>query len=154
MINSVSMNNMSMMGTRSMQRQAPPPEKDVFKVADFDSDGKVSSSELKTLTEGISEITGNSLDSDEVMSTYDADGDGGLSGEELYGLMSDQGLAPLGPNPGQDGADMKAPPPPLPQQVSSLYLANSDTDNIDQLLELLKDSGEVDGNYSALELTA
>lgn len=158
MISSVSTNSsMSMMNTSSMKRQPPPPDKDVFKVADSDSDGLVSSTELGTLAAGIEEITGNSINVDEALTTYDADGDGSLSGEELFGLLSSQGFNPAGMSnvegEGEEGG-MKPPPPPPPEQASAAYEANSEDDSISQLIELLQGSSESDEEYSALELTA
>lgn len=155
MINSVSMSSTSMMGTSSMQRQPPPPDKDVFKVADSDSDGLVSSTELETLAAGIEEITGNSINVDEALSTYDADGDGGLSGEELFGLLSSQGFNPGGMINSEEGdSGMMPPPPPPPEQASSAYQANSSDDTISQLIELLTGGNESEETYSALEVTA
>ncbi len=154
MINSVGMNSaMSVMGTGSMQRQPPPPGKDVFKVADSDSDGLVSSSELETLAAGIEEITGNSIDVNEALSTYDADGDGSLSGEELFGLMSSQGFNPGGMVNSEEGG-MMPPPPPPPEQAASAYGQNSGEDTLSQLIELLKNGSDNDEEYSALELSA
>lgn len=158
MISSVSTNSsMSMTANRATQRQPPPPDKDVFKVADSDSDGLVSSTELATLATGIEEITGNSINVDEALSTYDADGDGSLSGEELFGLLSSQGFNPAGMSniegEGEEGG-MRPPPPPPPEQAASAYEANRGEDSISQLIELLQGSTESEKEYSALELTA
>ncbi len=130
MINSVGMSSsMSMMASSATQRQ-PPPDKDIFKVADSDSNGLVSSTELATLAAGIEEITGNSIDVDEALTTFDADGDGSLSGEELFGLMSSQGFNPAGMSDieGEDGG--MRPPPPPPEQAASAYASNSGEDTI------------------------
>ena len=154
MINSVGMNSsMSMMSSSAMQRQ-PPPNKDVFKAADSDSNGLVSSTELATLADGIEKITGNSIDVNEALSTYDADGDGSLSGEELFGLMSSQGFNPTGMSniEGEDGG-MQPPPPPPPQQATSAYESNSGEDSISQLIELLTGSSD-SADYSSLSMTA
>ncbi|SDZ83003.1 EF hand [Desulfuromusa kysingii] len=155
MINSVSMSSMSTMGTSSMQRQPPPQDKDVFQVADSDSSGLVSSTELETLAAGIEELTGNSIDVEETLATYDADGDGGLSGEELFGLLSSQGFNPGGMVSGESSdSEMMPPPPPPPQQASSAYEANSGEDTISQLIELLTGNSESEVTYSSLEATA
>lgn len=155
MINSVSMNSMATMGTSGAQRQPPSTDKTVFDVADTNMDGIVSSSELETLTAGIEEITGNSLDAEEALSAYDADGDGGLSGEELFGLMSSQGFNPGGMINGEDGeSGMRPPPPPPPEQASSAYEANNSDDSISQLIELLNGRSMSVEDYSPLEMTA
>ncbi len=158
MINSVSMSStMSMMGTSGMQRQPPPPDKDVFKVADSDNDGLVSSAELKTLVDGIEEITGNSIDVEEALSSFDADGDGSLSGEELFGLMSSQGFNPaemVNSEDGESGMKPPPPPPPPPTEVTSAYEANDGEDKISQLIALLQEQIDSDEEYFSLEMTA
>ena len=121
-------------------------------MADSDSDGLVSSSELETLAAGIEEVTGNSIDVEEAMSAYDADQDGSLSGEELFGLMSSQGFNPGGMVNGEEGG-MLPPPPPPPEQAASAYGQNSGEDMISQLIELLKNGSESEAEYTALELS-
>lgn len=156
MINSVGMNSsMSMMASSAMQRQ-PPPDKDAFKVADSDSNGLVSSTELATLAAGIEEITGNSIDVNEALSTFDADGDGSLSGEELFGLMSSQGFNPsrMSDIEGEDGGMRPPPPPPPPEQAASAYASNSGEDTLSQLIELLTGSSDSEEEYTSLALTA
>ncbi|MCD4688392.1 MAG: EF-hand domain-containing protein [Desulfuromonadaceae bacterium] len=153
MISSVS--SMSSMSSSSIQRQPPPPDKDVFKVADSDSDGLISSAELKTLAAGIEEVTGNSFDIEEALNSFDADEDGALSGEELFGLMSSQGFNPAAMISSEDGEDgMRPPPPPPPAQVSSAYEQNSGEDTLSQLLEILKGSSDSEEEYSSFALTA
>lgn len=152
MINSIGMSStMSMTGTNAMQRQ-PPPDKDLFKVADADSDGQVSAGEFETLAAAIEEVSGNSIDIDEAMATYDADADGSLSGEELFGLLSSQGFNPAGVAGGGDGGMMPPPPPPSDQAVSA-YEQNSGEDTISQLIELLQGDDGADA-YSTLEISA
>ncbi len=155
MISSVSSNSsMSMMASRAMQRQPPPADKDVFKVADSDSDGLVSSTELKTLAAGMEKVTGNSINVDEALSTYDTDGDGSLNGEELFGLMTSQGFNPADiTNSEGDEGGMKPPPPP-PEKVTSAYASNSSEDTIGQLIELLNDNSDGEAAYSAFDMTA
>jgi len=147
---------MAMMSSRATQRQPPPPpaDKDVFKVADSDSDGLVSSTELSTLTAGIEKITGNNINVADAMSSYDANGDGSLSGEELSGLMSSQGFNPAQITDGQGEESSMMPPPPPMQQAISAYGQNSSDDSISQLIELLKGSSDSEDSYSALAATA
>ena len=52
-------NTIQMMRSSGMQGAPPPKGQDVFQVADSDGDGLVSKTELKVVTEGIEEITGN-----------------------------------------------------------------------------------------------
>lgn len=156
MINSVSLGSaISMMSTSGIQRQPPPPDKDVFKVADSNSDGLVSSTEFKTLAAGIEEITGKSIDVESALSSFDADGDGSLSGEELLGLMYSQGFNPAGMVNSEDGkSGMAPPPPPPPKEVTAAYEANSGEDKISQLIALLQEQTDSDEEYFSLEMTA
>ena len=156
MISSISMNStMSMMNSSAMQRQPPPPDQDVFQVADTDSDGLVSSTELETLAAGIEEVTGNSIDIDEALSSYDADQDGALNGEELMGLMTDQGFPPPGMFNGENGdTGMMPHPPPKTGQAISAYAQNTGQDTISQLLEILQGESDSEEKYSSIEMTA
>ncbi len=157
MISSVSMSSsMSTMSSSSMQRKPPSSDQDVFKLADSDSNGLVSSAELATSVSSIQEITGVSIDVEEGLATFDADGDGSLSGEELLGLLSSQGFNPAEIIDSEDSeSGMRPPPPPPPEQAMSAYEANSGEDTISDLmmdfLNSLSDSGE---EYTSLALTA
>ncbi|MCF6180321.1 MAG: hypothetical protein L3J63_13195 [Geopsychrobacter sp.] len=154
MINSISSMNstMSMMRSAAMQRQPPPPDRDVFQVADSDSDGLVSSTELETLVAGIEEITGNSIDLDEALGSFDADQDGSLSGEELQGLMSSNGFPPPGILNNENGESSMMPPPP--EQALAAYAQNTEEDTISQLIELLQSQNDSDEEYSSFEITS
>ncbi|MFH1215505.1 MAG: hypothetical protein V1706_03285 [Pseudomonadota bacterium] len=140
MINSISnmSSSMLMMPSSGMKGPPPPRDQDVFQVADTNADGVVSLSELEVLTAGIEEVTGTTINADEALSSFDANQDGGLSGEELLLMMTSNGLAP--PNmTGGEGTDfgMKPPPPPRGQAVSA-YEQSSNYDQIAQLIELLQ----------------
>lgn len=141
MINSISSMSSatSLMRTNSLQRQPPPPDRDVFKLADTDSNGVVSGTELETLVKGIEKVTGNTIDQD-ALNSYDADGDGGLNSEELLGLMQSNGFS--GPEMldienGDSGMRPPPPPPPSTEQVLASYASNSGGDMLSQLIDLL-----------------
>lgn len=153
MINSVGMNStMPMMGSSGPQQKPPSSGNTVFDVADTNMDGLVSSDELAALASEIEETTGNSIDIDEALTTYDADGDGSLSGEELFGLLSNQGFNPGGMMNSEEGG-MMPPPPPPPEQAMSAYNQNNGEDTISQLIELLQNSSLNIDEYSSLELS-
>jgi len=120
MINSIEGTNstMSMMRSGPMERHQPPPGKDVFQTTDADRDGRVSRSELETLAKGIEEITGSRIDVDEALSSFDADEDGALSGEELKGFMESNGFTPPGMFQNDKGEAVRMPPPPSIRIIS------------------------------------
>jgi hypothetical protein len=160
MINSVSSmsSSMSMMSSGSAQKAPPPQEENVFSLTDSDSDGFVSSTELESLIAGIAEVTGNSMDVTDAMSTFDTDQDGSLNGEELQGLMSESGFTPpMMMSSEEDGESNMMPPPPPPDasQVVSAYGQNSgEEDSISQLIALLQSQSDSSDVYSALEISA
>ena len=145
---------MPMMRSDSRVRHQPPPGKDVFQMADADSDGLVSGSELETLAKGIEEITGTSIDLDESLSSFDADQDGALSGKELKGLMDSIGFSPPGMLRNDEGemATMQ-PPQPASERVMSAYAQNTGEDKIEQLIELLKEANGEDWEYTSIDIT-
>ena len=92
---------MAMMRSSQMQRQ--PQGKDAFQLSDTDGNGLVSSTELETLASGIAKVTGSTINVDEALSSYDADQDGGLSGEELLQMLTGMGFSPPEMAAGEDG---------------------------------------------------
>lgn len=157
MINSVVSgmgDSMAMMPNSGMKGPPPPKDMDVFQASDSDGDGILSISELSTLVEGIEKITGNSINVDDAMSSYDSDQDGGLSGEELLQMMTDSGFAPpemYGAEGSENG--MMPPPPPPTEQALAVYGQNSGDNQIAQLLELLQ-NGEDEEEYTPLNVTS
>ncbi|MDY0189232.1 MAG: EF-hand domain-containing protein [Desulfuromonas sp.] len=149
--------SISSMSSSSAQK-APPPEQNVFTLTDSDSDGFVSSTELESLIADISEVTGNSMDVTDAMSTFDTDQDGSLNGEELQGLMSESGFTPPMMMSSEEGGEsdmMPPPPPPDASQVVSAYGQNSgEEDNISQLIAMLQSDSDSTDIYSALEISA
>ena len=130
---------MNAMGGMNMQQNMLD---DLFSKIDSNSDSSVDSTEFAEFAEKIS-ATGTSVDTDEVFSTYDADGDGVLSEEELGSFMKDN-----------------APPPPAPpsqsqmQNAASAYGTTDSTDQISQLIELLKNQSSTEASGSAAETTS
>lgn len=142
MISSINSANsaMSMMTMRSTQGQPPPPEKDIFQISDTDGDGLVSGTELEPLIGGIAETTGTEVDSD----SFDIDQNGGLSGEELFEMLSSYGFAPsqVAADEGSNSSTMPPPPPVSSEQAILAYTQNSGEDMIGQLMELLQNGNE------------
>lgn len=80
-------------GTQGMQQA----QQRMFSGLDSDSSGGISQSELETLAEKIKEKTGASVDTSDAVSTYDTDGSGELSIEELQAFLDASGIQPPRP---------------------------------------------------------
>lgn len=81
----------------------------MFTTLDADSSGSLSTTEVQTLTDKISEATGVSVDLSEFMTTYDTDGVEGLSEDETMAALEanrPQGPPPGGMGGGADETDM------------------------------------------------
>lgn len=95
--------------------QSRPSPKEMFEKDDANGDGGLDVSELSAMTEKISEMTGQTIDAQALMDTYDADGDGVLSFEESQSAMASLG--------GSMGAP---PPPPSPEEMFAQDDADGD----------------------------
>jgi hypothetical protein len=159
MINSISSstNAMSMMRSSAMQRQPPPPQgKDAFQVSDADGNGVVSQTELETLASGIEKVTGNSINVEDALSSFDADQDGGLNGEELLEMLSSNGFSPPEMSMSAQGeSSAMAPPPPSFEQALSAYSQNSGDDLMAQLMDVLQQQDGTDAEiFSPIDVTS
>jgi Ca2+-binding EF-hand superfamily protein len=70
---------------QAMKSRPDPAE--MFKKLDADSSGGISESELETLAQKISKDTGQTIDTKKTISTYDTDGNGELSSQEMSAFM-------------------------------------------------------------------
>jgi hypothetical protein len=154
MISSISSGSDAMTMMRS-STQKPSQGKDVFQISDSDGNGVVSDSELTALTDTISESTG--IDVDDALS-YDADGDGGLSGEELLDMLSSNGFSVPQMADGEEGMAQGGPPPPPPpssEEAISAYSQNSGSDDLmSQLLDALGSDEDASTSYSLFSTTS
>lgn len=83
-------------------RERPDPA-EMFNRVDGDGSGGVSQTELETFVAEMSSRTGDSIDTTDAVATYDSDGDGELSAEELKSFMEASGIMPPPPPPGGAG---------------------------------------------------
>ncbi|MDG4475191.1 EF-hand domain-containing protein [Thiovibrio frasassiensis] len=112
----------------AQQRQGP---QDLFKKVDLDSSGMVSQAEFQTLAEDISSKTGKSLSVDDTsFASYDADGSGELSGEELMAVMKSNGFGPPGDMQGAGEGGV----PPSKDQAAAAYAVTSGGDSLSALI--------------------
>ena len=90
---------MSYWQTQSMPQTRGPEE--MFGRIDSDASGGISHTEFETFAE---KIAGDTLDTEEALATYDADGDGELSQEEMMNFMAASGIqAQMQPGRGGPG---------------------------------------------------
>lgn len=130
-----------------VQQGHGPGNKDGFQIIDADSSGGVTASELETFSSRLEEAGGSSIDIESSMQAYDLDGDEQLSGEELFTLLTENGLTPFppsgesgGPMSSSSNGDMKPPPPPPSASMSqgiSAYASGSDEEIYAQFIERL-----------------
>lgn len=128
-ISGISSSMISTLSSQAMRKRPDPTEK--FNELDTDANGGLSQAELEVMAEEIAAQTGQTLDIEEAITTYDVDGDQLLSQDEM-GTMMMELHETMGP-----------PPPPSEetsqQQASLAYLLNSeDEDQMAALLELMK----------------
>jgi Ca2+-binding EF-hand superfamily protein len=110
-------------GIQAIQQQ-------MFKKIDADGNGGVSQAELKTLAEDINSKTGKTLSVDDSSFTsYDSDGTGTLSAEELMSALTSNGF---GPPKGAGAGEMG--PPPSQDQAATAYAANTDEDSLTAMI--------------------
>jgi hypothetical protein len=139
---------------------APPPGKGLFADLDTDSSGGLSQSEFQKLAEGVAEVTGSSVDVGSLYTTYDADGNGVLSGPELRQAMAGMGVEPPPPprapgavqNVGQssvggsEGLENQSAPESLPRQpgdpTGAPSQAPSQYQRYEDLMAYLRPAGE------------
>jgi Ca2+-binding EF-hand superfamily protein len=132
------------------QRQGP---QDLFKKVDLDSSDGVSQAELKTLAEDINNKTGKTLAVDETsFSSYDTDGSGTLSEDEMMNLMKSNGFGPPGE---MGGSGEMGTTPPSKDRAAAAYAANSGGDalsslitGLQKLLEQLQSGADDQGTFS------
>ena len=106
------------------QSRQDPAEK--FKELDSDSSSTLDITELSTLALELSKMTGNTLEVEDAITSYDTDGDSQLSQEETMALIRDF----LGPPP---EANSEA------ERAAQAYLANSNDDKISVLMEMFEE---------------
>lgn len=94
-ISSLGSSLMTMLNATSTQR---PGKEQMFSKVDAYGGGTIDKVELSDFAKELSEKTGVEIDAEEALTTYDADGDGGLSQEEMDTMMK---------------AEMPPPPPPM-----------------------------------------
>nr|WP_320048871.1 EF-hand domain-containing protein [uncultured Desulfuromonas sp.] len=89
---SMTRSNVSGDGTQSFQDRdstVSSPSKALFSELDQDVSGALDSTEFQLFVDKLNEQTGQSLDSETLLTSYDEDGDGTLSGMEMDALLEE-----------------------------------------------------------------
>jgi Ca2+-binding EF-hand superfamily protein len=86
-----------MMAGRGAMQGSGPDYAQMFSEADTDGDSSISATEAESLADIISSATGTTIKADDVITAYDADGDGALSAEETATAL--EANQPAGPPP-------------------------------------------------------
>jgi len=110
---------MGQMSSQAMQENL----EDLFSKIDSDGNSAISESEFSTFASNATSGSGTTSSVEDIFSAYDTDGDGTLSEEELSVFMKDN------------------PPPPPPTQMQSAmsaYGANSDSEQLSDIFDILK----------------
>jgi len=94
----------TMLSATSTQR---PGKEQMFSKVDADGGGTIDKVELSDFAKEMSAKTGIEINAEEALSTYDADGDGGLSQEEMDSMM--QATMPPPPMGGMQAMGMEPP---------------------------------------------
>jgi Ca2+-binding EF-hand superfamily protein len=130
-ISGISSSMIRSMFTQGIQSRTDPAQK--LKELDTDSNGGLDKTELSSMAQDLSKMTGQTLKADDMMTTYDTNNDGLLSQDEV-GKMMQQVLPPPNAGPGVSS-----------QQAAQTYQANSGDDQISLLMKML---GQTSGSSS------
>lgn len=128
-----SMNSSVFTSMQSMQGKMDPAER--FKSLDTDNNGGLSKAEMDVMANKVGNITGQAINTEEAMKTYDANGDGLLGQEEMGKLMLDlqEKMGPPGGMMGGMEGGMSS------QRASQAYINAAGDDQMDTLMKLLDD---------------
>ncbi|MDJ0624458.1 MAG: EF-hand domain-containing protein [Desulfocapsaceae bacterium] len=116
-----------------------------FKALDTDNNGGLSKAEMDVMVNKVGNITGQAINTEEAMKTYDANSDGLLGEEEMGKLMMDL-QEKMGPPGGMMGGMSS-------QRVSQAYMNAAGDDQMATLLELLDEHvGSTEVDDSSLDI--
>ncbi|MBV5305827.1 MAG: EF-hand domain-containing protein [Desulfobulbaceae bacterium] len=102
----------TLLNTSATQR---PTREQMFSKVDSDGGGTVDKVELSAFAKALQQETGIEMNAEEALTTYDADGDGGLSQEEMDTMMQ----ASMPPPPPMGGMQAMGMAPPDKEEMFS-----------------------------------
>ncbi len=130
--------SMNIMMRSTIQR---PDKEQMFVKIDTDGSGAINQGELTTFAENISKMTGETINVEEALETYDTDGDGGLSRKEMDSMMKDK------------MAGREPPMPPSRQAVAAYSQNSGNSNNLASTLFEMFGSNTEGKEYSPFKIT-
>ena len=131
-------------GQMQMQSMGQKPgQEGKFAKLDTDGNGGIDTSELQTITDKISQRTGQAVSVEEVSATYDADNDGLLNQDETNTMMMEL-REKMG---GKQQAGMHSQ-----QNLATAYQAESENDLATTLMEMLSEQAKNKTNYTPFSI--
>ena len=106
----------------------PPDPSEMFNKVDKDGSGGLDQTEFVTLSNKISEVTGEEIDAEEIFAAYDEDGDGVLNEDETQAVM--EAYKPEGPPPGGGMGGPGGPGGPPPELSELVAEMDEDEDGV------------------------
>jgi hypothetical protein len=142
MINGISGSTGSFSQMQGMQQRKGMGER--FRQLDADKNGGLDQTELQTMTDKISEMTGQKLNVEEITKTYDANNEGLLGQGEMQSMMMElRGSA--GSSQGGKGSM---------QSMLSSYQADPEKDSFSALMDMFGEQEDKEDDYSPVNIQA
>gem|GEM_PF-1666260 len=138
----------SMQQMQGMQRRQGQGQGERFNKLDTDGDGAINQTELKTMTDTMSERTGQQISVEDVSASFDANNDGLLGQDEMQTMMMSLREEMGGAQAGQGGMSSS--------QMLSAYQMDPEQDLTSTLLDMFgeQEDDEENNSYSPVNLQA
>ena len=138
-MNGISGSSGSLAQMQGMRQRKGPEER--FNQLDADKNGGIDQTELQTMADKISEMTGQKMHVEEVTETYDANNDGLLAKDEMQSMMMEL-RGKMGGSQGE---------PPF-QQSLAIYQSDPEKDPATILMEMFGEEAEEQEEYSPVNI--
>jgi predicted S18 family serine protease len=134
MIGGISGSGGSMAQMQQMQGMRRQNQGERFNKLDADKNGGIDQTELQTMSDQISSVTGQQINIEEISKTFDTDNDGLLAQDEMQSMMMElRDKMGAGPQMQQN-----------PMQALAAYQVDQDQDSTSTLLDMLGGDEEED----------
>lgn len=140
MMNGISASSGSFAQMQGMQQRKGQGER--FSQLDADKNGGLDQTELQTMTDKISEMTGQKLNVEDVTKAFDANNDGLLGQDEMQSMMMEL----RGTMGGQQGGVSSK------QSLLSAYQTDTSDDSFSTLMDMLGEQEEDLEGYSPVNI--